>query len=510
MKIIKFRVKNYKSINDSGDCFFTDNITIFAGRNESGKTSLLEALEDFDADKEIRKEAKPINNPDSLPEIIMTFEIDKETLDKIFKEIGLKRKASESTTLEIIKQFPDLYHISVKSLKKLNITAKFNIATALKVRLAKFEKLYDKRTQIAGEFPVSRFDDLEDFKASITKFETLIIANLASIPTEKERNEISNLIKSVKDDIAKLEDVNTLELEFLNVLKTKWIPYFILFNSFEDIFPNKIPFAELATNEWVKDLTVISDLDIETIKGTSDRTKEKHRDDVNIKLNKDYEKFWKQDISSLSVNWDSNFLYFWIKQDGYPYEPSIRSKGRQWHLAFYIKVTARAKEDVPNIILIDEPGLFLHAKAQKDILEKLEDSAKTVQLIFSTHSPYLLESEKLNRIRLICRTPKDGTKVENKVHALADKDTLTPILTAIGLDLNSSIANIDKINNIVVEGQSDLFYLEGFKKILKNNDLKFIFGGGAGNMPFVGTILLMWAYAFLATVFAIISWFFGH
>ena len=194
----------------------------------------------------------------------------------------------------------------------------------------------------------------------------------------------------------------------------------------------------------------------------------------------------------MSVDWDSKYLQFWVEEDDYPYEPNLRSKGRQWHLAFYIKVSARAKEDVPNIILIDEPGLFLHAKAQEDILKKIEDSANKVQLIFSTHSPYLLEADKLNQIRLIHRTKKEGTKIENKVHALADKETLTPIMTAIGLQLNAGIIASDKLNNVVVEGVSDLYYLNAFKKILNKNRVNFIFGGGAGNMPVVGTILHGW------------------
>ncbi|MDO4759513.1 MAG: AAA family ATPase [Candidatus Saccharibacteria bacterium] len=237
---------------------------------------------------------------------------------------------------------------------------------------------------------------------------------------------------------------------------------------------------------------MISNLKIDIIKGTNDRGKEKHKDDVNIRLNNDYKKFWTQDVSNLSINWDSEYLYFWIKEDGYPFEPSLRSKGRQWHLAFYIKISARANENRSNIILIDEPGLFLHARAQKDILKKLEDSAKEVQLIFSTHSPYLLEADKLNRIRLIKRFNDTGTRIENNFHALADKETLTPILTSIGFELNAGIFAVDKSNNIIVEGPSDKFYLDAFKKILNRNNLNFIYGGGSGNMPIVGTILHGW------------------
>jgi len=88
MKIIKFRIKNYKSIIDSGDCYLTNLVTILAGKNESGKTSILEALEDFDTEIEIRDEAKPIKDTSAIPEISITFKVSKDTVDEIFNEIG--------------------------------------------------------------------------------------------------------------------------------------------------------------------------------------------------------------------------------------------------------------------------------------------------------------------------------------------------------------------------------------------------------------------------------------
>ena len=76
MYIKMFRIMNYRSIVDSGDCFLSgDNVTIFAGKNESGKTSVLEALEDFSVGKPIRKEAIHIHRQDLKPEISVTFEI---------------------------------------------------------------------------------------------------------------------------------------------------------------------------------------------------------------------------------------------------------------------------------------------------------------------------------------------------------------------------------------------------------------------------------------------------
>jgi predicted ATP-dependent endonuclease of OLD family len=161
-------------------------------------------------------------------------------------------------------------------------------------------------------------------------------------------------------------------------------------------------------------------------------------------------------------------------------------------LAFYIKVTARAREEQPNIILIDEPGLYLHAKAQQDILKKLEESSHDAPIYFSTHSPYLIEADKLERVRLVLKTTKKGTVVENKIHKVSDKDTLTPILTAIGLEMANSVTEVDKVDNIIVEGPSDWYYLQAFKWILDGTSLNFIYGGGSGNMPKVGTILHGW------------------
>jgi len=494
MKLVKFRIKNYKSITDSGDCYLTDNITIFAGKNESGKTSILEALEDFDTDTDIREEAKPINQKKAIPEICITFEIDKSSLKEIFNELEIDKKFSSSVILEITKSFPNEYQLSQKSKIDLGLTDKIKVKKLEKdveKFLKEISKIHEKYPQLGGKVPELNFNNLENLKTSITQFKEQTTPNLNHISEDKEKEKFSSVLIKAIDNVSELNNLSGSEEKFIEEFKN-WIPNFILFSSFEDVFPNKIPIAELDKNEWIKDLSIVSNLDISKLKEADDRGKHKHKKDVNIALNNDYKKFWTQDISDLSIDWDSEHLFFWIEEDGYPYEPSLRSKGRQWHLAFYIKVSARAQEDVPNIILIDEPGLFLHAQAQKDILKKLEASAQETQLIFATHSPYLLEADKLNRIRLIHRTKKIGTKIENKIHALADKETLTPILTAIGLELNAGIAHLDKEKNLVIEGPSDFYYLQAFKKIQKNNDLNFVYGGGSGNMPFVGTILHGW------------------
>jgi predicted ATP-dependent endonuclease of OLD family len=136
--------------------------------------------------------------------------------------------------------------------------------------------------------------------------------------------------------------------------------------------------------------------------------------------------------------------------------------------------------------------MFLHASAQKDIYEKLKHSSEKIQILFTTHSPYLINSSELFRLRLVEKDKNEGTYVTNKIHKKADKESLTPILTAIGLELNHGIQNIHQAKNIIVEGPSDVMYLQALSRLLGNTTKNFVFGGGAGNMGNIGSIISGW------------------
>lgn len=492
MKLFKFRVKNYKSIVDSGDCYMTDNVTILAGKNESGKTSILEALEDFDFGTKIRVTAIPIKMPNEKPNITLTFIIRKDEINDVCEQLNLT-DIPKLEKIEILKEYPDTYSFGPATVSEL-LASDWNSKTIIAGDISNYCSTVSTFVRAYPSITATQFvggvENIHEHKSKLVSLKTTLINNPGLIPVVEKRTELLTIIQEATSKMAEYESKVTLEKQFLSEVLKTIVPNFILFNSFEDVFPNKIPLASLEADPWMKDLEVISDLKISSIKTGLDRDKKRHKTALNIKLNDHYKKFWTQGESNLSVDWDSQNLFFYIEEDGWPYEPNLRSKGRQWHLAFYIKVTARAKENVLNIILIDEPGLFLHATAQRDILKNLEEAAKETQVIFSTHSPYLLEDTKLNRIRLVFKNEK-GTRIENKVHALADKETLTPILTAIGCNIPKGIDNVQRENNVVVEGISDVYYLEAFKRLYKHSDINFIFGGGA-NMPIIGTILNGW------------------
>jgi len=484
LKVIKFRIKNYKSIYDSGECYLDDKITILAGKNEAGKTAILEALEDFNINNKIRNQAIPLQNKKKnlKPEISITLKLEYSDL-KVLKE--KKEIINEIDEIEITKKYPDIYQLVNISPEKEYL----NLQNLSKIRsdILKIISSIKKKIQI---FPVD--ENLLENPSQLS--DTLSTYQLQFNPNvnENEKGVIKKQISRLKKMVDNLKTASVHRAELLEIIKQNYIPNFILFKTFNDILPTQKPISEASSIQIIKDLSIISGLDFNKIQPSADaREKEKHRENINLKFTKDYKQFWTQDHANLQISWDSNNIYFWIKEGNELYTPEMRSKGKQWHLSFYIRVTARSYDNNNDLILIDEPGLFLHAKAQKDILKKLEECAKRKQIIYATHSPYLISSGHLNRVRLVINKIKKGTTIE-KLTANADKETLTPILTAIGEDLSYGIRT-DKKNSVVVEGFSDYLWLISFKNLLGvEEELNFVPSIGAGNEPYIGAILFGW------------------
>lgn len=499
MKLTKFRIKNYKSIVDSGDCYPAEKVTILAGKNESGKSSILEALNDFSLNTKISDKAIRIEDDQSRPEIEITFKVDRIEISKILEKskILFKGNPPDSIDLTFTKRYPDQYDLDTSFLDKLpsDIDGDFLKKVKEQIDLLGAENLLESFRTAGRPFPELLKDDLIQFRKSFSQWKLDIAPQIAGIAQslglvtlQKDIDDLDSILQIIPLE----EGEKSIRVRFFESALSL-MPNFILFSSFNDIFPNTVPLADLGANTWVKDLQKISTLDVTIIQGDNARQKATHKQRINAEINDDFEVFWSQDLTRLVFDFDNKDLFFWIEENGFHYEPEIRSQGRRWHLAFYIKVTARAKDGASNIILIDEPGLYLHANAQRDILNSIDECSKSSQIFFSTHSPYLIEPDRLERIRLVEKqSDNQGTKIENKIHRFADTETLTPILTAIGLELNRGIVSVEKNSNVIVEGISDYYYLNAFKEIFSRDELNFIHGGSSGNMPKIGLILQGW------------------
>jgi ABC-type transport system involved in cytochrome c biogenesis ATPase subunit len=136
-----------------------------------------------------------------------------------------------------------------------------------------------------------------------------------------------------------------------------------------------------------------------------------------------------------------------------------RSSGFQWFFSFLTAFSRYEYDDTPVIILLDEPALGLHAKAQKDFLRFIEERlAKRCQVIYTTHSPFMIQPDHLERARLVEDKGRDAGSVTTSDVLTTDRDTLFPLQAALGYDIAQHLF-IAK-DNLVVEGPSDFLFMQ--------------------------------------------------
>lgn len=110
--------------------------------------------------------------------------------------------------------------------------------------------------------------------------------------------------------------------------------------------------------------------------------------------------------------------------------PESRSAGFRWYLSFYINFIAQTFEARANeyVFLIDEPGIHLHPAGQKDLTRVMEDLAIKNQIVYTTHSPFMLNRDYPHRVRLVSKD-KDGTRVDSEAY----RENWRPLRSSIGL-----------------------------------------------------------------------------
>ena len=155
---------------------------------------------------------------------------------------------------------------------------------------------------------------------------------------------------------------------------------------------------------------------------------------------------------------------------------SERSAGFVWFFSFLVKFAQVKNAGGPVVLLLDEPGLSLHGKAQGDLLRFIDDKlASFLQVVYSTHSPFMVPADKLQRVRIVedrvdrTKTPRKsyGTKVSNDVLEV-EADTLFPLQGALGYEATQTLFVGE--HTLLVEGPSDILYLHALSSALEARD----------------------------------------
>lgn len=483
MKIVEFQVRNFRNIVDSNPISVEPDVTCLVGKNESGKSALLEALyllspsyrEDYNINEQYPRwllaQDRRDGNIDERAVVTATFQLEEPEITAIEEELGAniiideKVTASRQYNGEIVWGF--------------ECDEKAAIRNAIQDMSDAVTKYFEKCT------------DLQEFHDALL--------NLQS--ETNEETEIPS--EDIEEAISIIENrglVNQSIQQILGPILTDHLPLIFRFTQYQ-MLPGRIGFSEIM-NEKPSSATaralmsrVEADL---TILSTEDyELRRSEMEAVAIELTREVFEYWKQN-SNLSVLIDTDKAedeekYIDIRlrdtRTGFSNNFSQRSSGFQWFFSFFAAFSEFEGRENQGIVLLDEPALTLHGRAQADFIRFINERlAPSNTVLYTTHSPFMVEPNALNRVRIVeDKGPPHGSVTSDAVLA-SDPDSLFPLQAALGYDIAQNL--FIGPDNLVVEGISELAYLNTMSSNLASigrtcldERWRILPAGGAANIP---------------------------
>lgn len=309
-------------------------------------------------------------------------------------------------------------------------------------------------------------------------------------------------------------DVATVEPKLVQHIE-KYLPKFILYKTLTDDIPDT--FTNQDTGKVpIKRLSKYLGVDFSGIfSGKNQQQQRNATQKLSRKISDDFASKYKQKAVKLDFDINSTTMSIYIKDKkpdtdeyGYSFQLSQRSTGLRWYLNFYIALKG---EDLKpgDIILVDEPGMYLHPKAQQEMREILNEESAENQIIYTTHSPYLIDADNVYQIRLVEKLGADSedgynevSVIRERIHHSSNMDTLKPILDAIGYSLGSEL-NLRYQKVLICEGVSDYYYLKALALICGEElDCGITHANGCNN---IGRIASLFQGLGVSEVFALVD-----
>tara|TARA_R110000744_G_C19366200_1_gene561933 strand:+ start:305 stop:2257 length:1953 start_codon:yes stop_codon:yes gene_type:complete len=482
MRLVKVHVKDYHSVRDSNE-FDIGDVTCLVGKNEAGKTALLQAMYHLrpiiDADvgysitddyprrdvSDYRHETESGERDHSVVARLV-FELEAEDLESVAAVFG--KDALKSNSLSIEKKY-----------EQSNITFGLDVdeVGALRSLLGRFSVQGESRQQ---------------FLECKTPEEAKAIAD--SI-------EQTEAVVSMQEWIGKIIAAKSVSLYIYNKILQDRVPKFLYFDDYYQMLgcdniealKSRVDSGKLNKSDHpLLGLIHRARLDLdELLSPSTTRDLKNTLEGAGNHLTKNIVKYWSQN-KHLQMRFDVRparkqdpegmqsgtniWAEIYDKRHLVTTELGSRSKGFVWFFSFlaWYGDIQRDKQNV--ILLLDEPGLSLHGKAQSDLLRYFEEElVGNHQLIYTTHSPFLVDATRFDRVRIVqdrsvdsdeeLPLEEDGTKVITEVLEATD-DSLFPLQGALGYDLAQTL--FVGSNCLIVEGVSDLLYLQVMSGVLQS------------------------------------------
>lgn len=549
MKLIRFRVTNFRSIKDSTwiDC---SDVTNIIGINEAGKSNALLALWKFNpTDKaEInlledlpRNEYSSLKNScQELPfiEVIFRLEDDDELLKKLIKITG--RRKEELSEIHIKRfysgeysyEFPHEETITELPSKEFTtfIEEKINAISKISIE-SKVEKHYKATIESILNCYIDELQQIVMIDKNLLQEFISNTENTGAKPSAK--SEIQPIVNDVlKYFREQMELLSRPQIRCDEVWQQVFslMPNFVYYSNYGNL-DTEIYLPHVIDNLERNDITGVVAAKVRTLKVLFDfiglnpkEILELGNDSANLsqdeiekfnkkkeertvllnsassKLTKEFKQWWKQGNYVFDLRADGKFFKIWVSDEKRPEKVVLeaRSTGLQWFLSFYLVFLTQTKTNLKNtIILLDEAGLSLHPLAQKDLLAFFKNLATTNQIIHTTHSPFLVDTNNIDSVK-IAYIDNDGyTVISNDLRANSDpkRDTsVYAVHAALGLSVSDIMLN--GCQPVIVEGASDQYYLNAIKTYLiasglfkPSKDIVFMPAGGVKGVSAIASIV---------------------
>ena len=515
MRLRAFRVHMYRPILDSG-WIDIDDITVLVGKNESGKTAILKALhkfrpfqpEPYTLDREWPRGHRQKR---SLNEVVVKtrFDFEGEELDKTATMLPGGRQL---TGVEISKTYEGEYRYKLlpnelpdttQLIEKTVVSKLADLSVDDSAPAELREAVSNVREQATK---VVQSPDLSSLREQITQAKETITS--AVQPDNDQDSSSANDVLSALDDLLRIADVGGFQKR-IDELISPWIPTFIYMDDHKSFqgsaYLNRI--RERKDNQQLTDedktflmLLEMAGLDFdEESQRSANEDKEQRMLDMNdasLTLTNLLAEHWSQRNYEVKLTADGNHLIAFVSDEVQSALVPLneRSKGFQWFFSFDTTFLYETQGIFKNaVILLDEPGLHLHAAAQRDLLVRLKEYAEGNQLIYSTHMPFMIDMERLDAIRVCRESKEEGSTVSDDFYS-ADEHARFPLQAALGLSISQSL--FVGPFNLVVEGVTDFWLLSAMATILRSEDrislderLVITPSGGATKAAYVATML---------------------
>lgn len=492
MKLNKVVINNYKSFGkDENIVYIEDNITTLIGKNESGKSNLVELLNKISLIDGVGSKILGQKNRKNLKDevsIILDFIINEK---KIQGNCKFTFKEEDRVMIEgAISNYIENEHINRDILRVLN---DHKSLLTLNFSQNQINNIYGGYIKAIENLNMYIFKDYKGFYSNMKSW-------CNKINDVKEKEEV---IKINEEFFNKLSEIyNLFPIFYLYTERTLEDSYICNQEFFEKFESNNSVFKDLLKAANISKDMLYNAMD-NSNPGISEDYKDEIKSFVEEKIEREFNRFYNQETIKLRVRLEQSKFILLVETDKNKMSLSERSNGLRWYLNMFINIKANDLLDKHVIYLIDEPAVYLHVEAQKKVIKLFEELAQDKnQLIYTTHSPFMIDSDKLIRIKALEKN-NGITKVFNKVwdqnlSEYSKEDTLSPLLSAIGSSVRFNLGPNDSKLNLITEGITDYMYISAMAKYLNIDDINIIPSIGASKVSSLVSIMIGWGCKYKA------------